>query len=140
MANYTGAQRSNYVRFREDQVQAVDHYLRDFGIEMHESLAHPGCYCLTPYEYSEDGCFVTYAFDEHGQDIELELAWVAQQMEEGQILVVEQVGHEKLRYLSGTADAWNWKGEWVGISIGEIYKRAAEKFDVPEGSISQASY
>lgn len=36
-----------------------------------------------------------------------------------------EVGAEKLRYLTGTAVAVNSRGEQVGLSLDEVYARAA---------------
>ena len=140
MANFTGAQRSNYVKFKSERLEAVTEYLSQFGIRLHGAAAHPGAHCLLPDDLSDDGLFCSFSCNDAGEDVDLDLGWVAQQMEAGQVLVVEAIGNEKLRYLSGTADAWNHEGEWVGISIGEIYERAAARFGVPADSITQASY
>lgn len=140
MANFTGAQRSNYVKFKAECLEEVTDYLSQFGIKMHTGTAHPGTHCLIPDDMSDDGMFCSLAYNDAGEDIYLDFGWVAQQMEVGQVLVLEAIGNEKLRYLMGVADAWSHEGEWAGISIGEIYERAAEHFGVPADSITQASY
>lgn len=141
MANYQGAERTNYVRIREEKLHDVAEYVRMFNIEMHEK---DGTYCFTPFGYTDDGCFNAWCAyeDDDGRECEAELDWaeVALCMEEGQVLVILSAGHEKLRYISGYAQAWDWRGNCVGLSLNEIYRRASEAFEVPFDSITDCSY
>ena len=141
MANYQGAERTNYVRIREDRLNRVTRYAARFNIEMHEK---DGAYCFTPSEYTDGGCFnVWYQYeDDDGNECEAELDWaeVALCMEVGQVLVVMSAGHEKLRYIIGWAAAWDWQGNYTSLSINGIYEQAAEKFGVQTDDISRAEY
>lgn len=139
MANFTGAQRSNYVMFKPEKLEEVREYLEKFEVELSPHSKQPEFYCLLASEYSE-GVFTTSTTDENDEDIELELSWVAEQMLEGQVLVVMLAGYEKMRYIVGGAEAWNWKGEAVYIHLSDIYKKAAEAFQVDEASITDCSY
>lgn len=139
MANFIGAQRSNYVMFQPEKLEEVEEYLGQFEIELSTHSKQPEFYCLLASEYSE-GVFSTWCTDENDEDIDLELGWVAEQMMEGQVLVVMMAGHEKLRYIVGHAEAWNWKGESVYIGLSDIYKKAAEAFQVDESSITDCIY
>ena len=141
MANYEGAERTNYVRIREEKLHDVAEYVRMFNIEMHEE---DGTYCFLPSAWNDDGCFNTWGEfeDDDGNECEEELDWtlVALCMEAGQVLVVMSSGHEKLRYITGWAAAWDWRGNYTSLSINGIYERAAEKFGVQTEDISRAEY
>lgn len=82
MANFTGAQRSNYVMFKPEKLGEVEKYLGQFEIELSPHSDQPEFYCLLASDYSE-GVFSTSSLDENDEDIELELGWVAEQMMEG---------------------------------------------------------
>ena len=139
MANFTGAQRSNYVMFKPEKLEEVREYLEQFNIELSPDSNQPELYCLLPSNHCED-VFSTSSVDENDEEIELELGWVAEQMMEGQVLVVMLAGYEKLRYIAGYAEAWNWKGESVYLDLSDIYKKAAETFQVNQDSITECSY
>lgn len=136
MANFTGAQRSNYVIFKPEKLEEVREYLEQFSVELSPNLNQPEFYCLLPSNNYED-IFSSSSIEE---DVQLDLGRVAQQMLEGQVLVVMLAGHEKLRYISGCAEAWNWKGESVYLDLSDIYKKAAEAFQVNQDSITDCSY
>lgn len=55
----------------------------------------------------------------------------------GQVAILMEVGHEKMRYVGGYATAINDKGKRIDISLYDIYKMAQEKFNV---DISAAEY
>lgn len=139
MANFTGAQRSNYVMFKPEKLEEVREYLRQFEIELSSYSHQPEFHCLLASDYSE-GIFSTSHLDEDGEEIYLEMEWVAKQMMEGHVLVIMLAGHEKLRYVVGEAEAWNWKGEYVHVGLSDIYKKAAEAFQVDLASITDCSY
>ena len=136
MANFTGAQRSNYVMFKPEKLEQVREYLEQFNVELSPDSNQPEFYCLLPSNDCED-IFSTSRIDE---DVQLDLGRVAQQMLEGQVLVVMLAGYEKLRYIVGCAEAWNWKGESVYLDLSDIYKKAAEAFQVNQDSITDCSY
>ena len=139
MANFTGAQRSNYVMFKPEKLEEVREYLEQFNIELSPDSNQPEFYCLLPSNDCE-GIFSTWYVDENDEEVELELGWVAEQMMEGQVLVVMLAGYEKLRYIVGEAEAWNWKGESVCLCLSNIYEKAAETFQVNKDSITDCSY
>ena len=139
MANFTGAQRSNYVMFKPEKLEEVEEYLGQFDIELNPHSSRPEFYCLLASSYSE-GVFSTWCTDENDEEISLDLGWVAEQMIEGHVLVVMLAVYEKLRYIVGHAEAWHWKGESVYIGLSDIYKKAAEAFQVDEASITDCSY
>jgi 3-deoxy-D-arabino-heptulosonate 7-phosphate (DAHP) synthase class II len=60
-----------------------------------------------------------YADDEI--DVASELA---PHLAEGSVAVLEQVGAEKLRYLSGWAEAVNHRGEKILVTLDDVYEKA----------------
>lgn len=139
MANFTGVERSNYVKFKPEKLEEVREYLEQFDVELSPESDQSEAYCLLASSYSE-GVFSSLGVNENDEEIELELKRVAEQMEEGQVLVVMLAGYEKMRYVVGEAEAWNWKGESVYVSLSDIYKKAAEEFQVDVASITDCSY
>lgn len=139
MANFTGVERSNYVKFKPEKLEEVREYLEQFDVELSPESDQSEAYCLLASSYSE-GVFSSLSVNENDEEIELELKRVAEQMEEGQVLVVMLAGYEKMRYVVGEAEAWNWKGESVYVSLSDIYKKAAEEFQVDVASITDCSY
>lgn len=79
---------------------------------------------------------------------EIEFDWgtlIMPMVEAGEVLVVQTIGAEKLRYLTGRADAFvrNEDGvvRHVGVSISDIYKTAHKAFGLDEArQISLCEY
>ena len=46
------------------------------------------------------------------------------------VAVLQEVGHEKLRYLVGVALAVNADGEILKVSLDDLYPRIAEEWDL----------
>lgn len=135
MANYYEKARTNYfkvkdfTKFREfiDKFSSielvVDEQKGGIAILFDEEVGVPSQY------YDEDT-------DEYIEvDFTTELS---EHLTDDSIAVIQAVGSEKLRFLSGYAIAVNSKNEQVSINIDEIYERAKEKFGVNE--INTASY
>ena len=55
---------------------------------------------------------------------------LAKQLARGEVAVVMEIGHEKMRYLVGYASAVSWKGERMQVALSDIYRRAKETFGV----------
>lgn len=145
MANWYGTARSNYFRVRDlDTFKAA--LAINFGesIEVSEGTDLPGSVCLL--EVDGDGwpvCFEPCTDFTPGAAAglcagcgcehpaggaprrELVEELIADHLVEGDVAVLLEVGAEKLRYLTGTAVAVNSRGEQVGLSLDEVYARAA---------------
>ena len=112
----------------------------DVGIRVDILSSEPNWVLLL--SESEDGGFPSSMWDEEEDDF-IEIDWVDiihPHLEEGAICVMETVGAEKLRYLTGYAIAFNHEGKTTSVSIADIYKKAALEFSVPKGSIATATY
>lgn len=67
-----------------------------------------------------------------------DLHTVAEMMEEGQVLVAQTVGNEKLRYVFGYAEAINHKGERFEVSLDDVIKQAMTHFGAAEADLHPA--
>ena len=169
MATFQGVERTNYVQFRPEMMELLTAYCGAFDIALVERDRRHAIMPRDPdvFVSTIDGDDVTERLYEllrsHGQleeaglpladsitdldvedelelELELDFSLVATWMEPGEVLVVESAGHEKLRYVSAFAAAYNHKGDEVAIDLNDIYAKAAESFGVNVNSISQAAY
>jgi hypothetical protein len=89
----------------------------------------------------DDGTPYVEIENEEGENEEMDFLYeLSICMEEEQVLVYQESGSEKMRYVTGVSIAHNYKGESVCIDINDIYKRAAKEFGVNEHKISLAQY
>ena len=134
MANYYGYARSNYFKVKD-----VDKF-REFVSKL------PGA------EFIEDSAgrvgflgdmecgLPSFTWDEESQEeteIDLEQE-IATHLAEGEVAILMEAGHEKLRYVTGFASAVNWKGETASVSINDIYRMAQE--ELGGENVTQAEY
>ena len=57
-------------------------------------------------------------------DSEIEIDFedeIAQHLATGWVAIIQEVGHEAMRYLTGVAIAVNWKGKTHHISLDDVY-------------------
>lgn len=144
MGSFNGAARTNF--FKVENLNGLRKALEPFDIKIVWHGSIEGFYYLHPD--SEDHSWPSYATieNEDGEYEEIEFSFEEHVMpfaQEGAVVVAMSVGAEKLRYISGYAFAFIRKGEEVlreNISLSEIYERAAKKFEVDEGLISECRY
>jgi len=116
MANYYAYARTNYFNVNDDA--AFKAALSEIpGIE---------------FEKGSQG-WVISATDDGGwpcwdeNDCEIDLpALVAEHLAAEEVAVFQEVGHERLRYLTGYAEAINHRGERASVGLEDIYRLAAE--------------
>lgn len=103
MANYNGTGRTNYVKIRDmDALRAtIDRW--NIGVEIVEKDGHVAFLGDTGDDFS----LPSYCETDEGVEHDDALTLLAGHMEDGQILVAQQSGHEKLRYVDGYARALN---------------------------------
>lgn len=127
MANYYATARTNYVRFKDQE--ALDTALElaeKFNIAYyHDAPNEP--LCVMFYSGDEDGGFNLYDSE---TDENADWDQIAVLMDDDQVLIVLEAGAEKLRYISGYAQAWNSKGDHVTLSLVDIYALARNKFGI----------
>lgn len=138
MANWYGAARSNYVLIKN--LGALVDALDPWPIGIHKKHADDS-------ENSVLVCFLSEEQDSGGwpsldfNDNEFDpKTCICPHMEPGQVLVMMEIGHEKLRVLTGHAVAYNHEGKFVTVNLNDIYEKAAEAFGVECGSITPATY
>ena len=151
MADWYGSARSNYVQVEdmEGLKKALEPFSND--ITLHDEGEKGVCFTADG-EYGSWPCsvFLDIAYKEEPDGPELEreeefvfnpATQICPYLKEGQILVMQEIGAEKLRYLTGYAGAYQAKtGNAVVVSIDDIYKKAAKKFGVDVNDISIAQY
>lgn len=137
MANWTGKSRTNYVRVKD--VDALRSALEPFEMKIH---VHPQAPDFVMFEGdTEDGDFPTTACGDDDEELEFSFEdHVVPHLCEGQVLLTQVIGSEKLRYLSGYASAYAWDGRVEHLGISDIHKIAAEKFGLDPRSIAQPIY
>ena len=140
MANYEASARTNYVKVED--LDGLKNSLEPFQLTLHRTIWVPaGYYCiLNDYEggwgevlFDEDTDEeTTFSFEEH----------VMPFVEVGQVVVAQEVGYEKLRYLVGQSAAFIRRPdgtiETISINLDEIYDLAKEKFGVEH--VTTATY
>ena len=144
MSSFNGAARTNF--FKVEDLRGFEEALEPFDIKIVPHSDIGGFFYL--YPETEDHSWPSYTTieNEDGEEEEVEFSFEEHVMpfvHEGVVVVAMTVGAEKLRYLSGYAFAFVRKGEEVlreQISLSDIYERAAKKFEVPEGVISECRY
>lgn len=136
MANWTGAARSNYVRVKNEA--DFRHAMATYEVKViSDSHGRLGLLADT-----EDGSWPRCGYDDGAdEDFEIDIpALVAEHLVDGEVFVTQQSGSEKLRYVSGYAEAITASGERVTLSLCDIYGLAAAAFGVDVNTISTASY
>jgi len=118
MANYYGAARSNY--FKVKDVDALKEDLKGTEIMVD---TRDGLVCLL---CNDEGGWPSWKLDsENFDEEEFVLTDVlASHLEGTHVAIIMEAGAEKLRYLTGYAQAVNAKGEVKTVSLDDIYDMA----------------
>lgn len=134
MANWYGKARSNYVRIKPQCVELMKQLCAVYGIlpvdKTFEGVMTFGFFPNCTENGAFCDCFNTeepnkitdlgIPVDADG-DYEMDWNLIAACMEDGEILVIETIGNEKLRYLTGVAEAYTNRGFLGSVSIDDIY-------------------
>jgi hypothetical protein len=121
MADWYGHARTNYFRVKDKE--KFDKWAKSIG-DLRVGADDKGRVAL----FSEDeyGGWPRSIYDEETdeyEDIDI-YGQVAGHLAKGAVAVFQEVGAEKLRYLTGFAVAVNAEGETVEISLDDIYRLA----------------
>lgn len=137
MANYIASCRTNYFKVKDPQafIEAMRKVPDIEVIQKDEDFVLLG---TNP----NGGGWPSWVYDhDTGDEYQIDLAgMVAGHLTEDSVAVFMEVGAEKLRCLTGYAVAVNHKDEHVTIDLDGIYSLAEQKFDLPHGSVSTATY
>lgn len=125
MANFYGQGRTNYFIVKDGE--KFENQINSLGEGISPSIElikDERGWCLL----FEDG-IPTYFYDEEsGEEYEVDMETIIKEnLADGSVCVMMEVGAEKLRYLSGWAVAFNNKGETKTIDLNHIY-RGLESF------------
>lgn len=134
MANWYGSSRSNY--FKVKDVAAFKEWATSLSLVVwpqEGEHGEVGTFAISPSD-STDGYWPSERWTETEDEGNLEeidfVAELSKHLAEDSIAVLQQIGAEKLRYLTGWALAVNHKDERVEISIDDIYELAHKKFGI----------
>ena len=120
MANYTASARSNYFRVKDEDAfqREMDgvpnikcHRDKDGRFMIHETMGEgwPG------FRYDE----------ETDEEVEIDVAEIVYpHLADGEVAILMESGHEKLRYVTGYAVAINQRGERRSLNLSDIYEQA----------------
>jgi hypothetical protein len=132
MANYVEMARTNYFKVKEDRIEDFQVWADTMLVEVVDNWKEGTVAILM------DEGVPSFLLDEQDEMVEIDFVGdLSEFLADGEVAVIEGVGYENLRYLSGFALAVNNKNEQRHISLTEIYKLAQE---LGEGSISLAEY
>jgi hypothetical protein len=139
MANWYGSARSN--QFTVTDMDGLKHALAPFGdIEIAER-GDKVCLLVTDGDY---GGWRSVVFDEQDEEIEFDPAvHIMPYAKEGEVVVLMEAGAEKLRYITGNAQAFIRKGDEVRskyLDLSQIYQMAADEFGIDVAQINVAEY
>lgn len=137
MANYEASARTNYVKVSD--LDGLKSALEPFQLTLIES-SEEGYYCLL-CEY--EGGWSEVIYNDEDEDVTFDfLEHVMPYVEVGQVLVSQEVGYEKLRYLVGVSAAFIRRADnsvdSISINLDEIYDLAKKKFGVEH--VTTATY
>lgn len=130
MANWYGSARSNYFKVKDPE--AFKAAMKPLEVEVWEGSDRgtlgdaTGMFALGGAD--EYGGWPSSRWDEEADDsVEIYLQdIIAEHLADGEVAVLVEVGAEKLRYLTGSAVAFNNKGEERRVSIDDIFTLAKE--------------
>ena len=129
MSNYIATARTNYFKVKNESefIEWCDEIgVTSFTGEINGEKTY-GFYS----DDDDSGCF-PYWITNYETEEEREVDYVGElspMLQEGEVAILMEAGAEKCRYVCGWAQAINWKGEEVSISLGNIYNLAREKFE-----------
>lgn len=151
MADWFGSARSNYVRVKDmDGLKAaLEPWEIDIQPDDEDPAKDPAKVCFMSENQfggwpSTTEIEVDDPDDPDGiicEEVEFDPAvHICPFLEPGQVLILMEIGAEKLRYLTGNAVAYHSDGRRTALSLDSIYTQAAQEFSVPLASISLAEY
>jgi hypothetical protein len=129
MADYYGSSRTNTFRVKNPQ-EFLD-WTEQFEVNVHQR--GPDSFSLFPE--TEYGCFPSYIYTEDGEYEDLDFfGELSQFLVDDDVVIMMEAGAEKLRYIVGVAQAVNSKGEFLTVSIDDIYELVKEKWGIEPDS------
>jgi hypothetical protein len=124
MANYYGSARTNY--FRVKDIEAFKAEVEAYPLVVVSRDDNPDFIALFISDDDDEGSFPWcdyYTEDAEGDEIN----WTeifGRHLQVNSVVIIQEVGNEKLRYFGGIAVAINSKGEEITININSIFDQA----------------
>jgi hypothetical protein len=130
MGNYTGTARTNYFKVKDMAafLEEIEELGKSFIFSTRDYRDNPEQGDEIAMISSEESGEWPSNRDDEGSGEEVEIDWVdlfSRHLEEGQVVVVQEVGSEKACYLNGYSWAITWDGREIAVNINEIYERIA---------------
>lgn len=129
MANYYSMGRTNHFAVKDpDAFLAVITPIVEFGdgdIVREERDGVDGFVLCFPDGFPSE----IHDRDEDVWDIPMEIDWqglISEHLADGEVCVIQEIGNEKLRYLTGYAFAFNNKGDGKYIDLDQIYDQSKD--------------
>ena len=124
MANFYGTARTNYF-----EVKDLEAFEEAMGRLPDLEIIHNDGLVGLMVNDGDSGCFPSFTYDEDNAEFdeqEIDIAeYVAEHLADGAVAIFIQAGAEKLRYVSGYAEAINNKFQRKALSLDNIYDMAA---------------
>ena len=124
MANFYGTARTNY--FEVKDLKAFEEAMSK--LPDLEIIYDNGLVGLL-VDDGDSGCFPSFTYDADAEELdgnEIDIAeYVAEHLVDGSVAIFMQCGAEKMRYISGYAEAINSKFQRKFVSLDDIYDLAA---------------
>lgn len=137
MANYCATTRSNYFRVKDEAAFLA--WCKDRHLEHWTQQLDDGLYYAISADTGDCCGWPTTDFNcEHDDEIDIGHE-LADHLDQRDIAIILEVGSEKLRYLTGFANAIHPDGRMVTLTLADIYAKAAEAFG-PGVTITEAMY
>lgn len=126
MANYIASSRSNYFKVKDAEA------FKDWASGLSGVVVWDKEDAFALAVDDDCGAWPSDRWVEEANDwINIDFAQeLSVHLQDDQVAVLMEVGAEKLRYLVGTAEAINAKGESIYLSLSQIYGMALEKFGI----------
>lgn len=135
--NYCGFARSNHFLVKDEP--AFRTWAADLDLQVNTNSYNAGATKLFSVISLDDGGWPSTrksCCDSH-QDDNVDIpSELAAHLQEGEIAILMEVGHEGDRYYIGTAHAVHSNGSVVSINLDDIYALAGRTFQVPTESIT----
>jgi hypothetical protein len=138
MADYLATSRSNYFRVKDPT--AFEEWCRDNSLDVWTAALTEDTSEISHAVAANDGYWPSQRWDENQDDfIDFDFAGeLAAHLKDNEVAILMEVGHEKLRYVCGYAQAIRSDGRVVELSLRDIYDRAAAAF--PGSNVTEATY
>jgi hypothetical protein len=133
MANYYSQGRTNYFRVKdEEKFEEIINSLKEGVSPSMELIKDERGYCLL----FEEGIPTYFYNEENGEEYDVDMeGLIRENLADGSVCVMMEIGAEKLRFLDGWSIAFNNKGDRKVILLDDIY-HGIESF----GECTQCEY